>query len=197
MKSTLKVCIWVALIVSATIAQAGLKDSTVEVEITGDKTFSITLNGQHAGVQSLLKDKKGHVLAEQAFTDGIHTLDFDLKDAREGSYRIELIDAQEMISLPVELVGDDVSIDVKEMETYYFPVVYQRGDLVTVSKWASEKEIIGVSIVDDSNILVYEDKISGDKTLAKRFDFSRVRSGNYELVLKCNDQVLIKSVAIK
>ena len=197
MKSTLKVCIWVALIVSVTFSNAGVNDSLIEVNVTGEKTFSLTLSGQPNNVQAVLKNKKGHVLEQRMFRDGISTISFDLNETKEGIYRLELIDSEEVLTLPVELLANEVKVSLEDKESYLFPVVYQKGNLVTVSKWAPESEVISVSILDGNHSLIHEDRIEGDQNLAKRFDFSKVRSGNYEIRLSCKDQTVTRSVDIK
>ena len=56
MKSTVKGCIWVALIVLATFSRAGVTDPSVKVEVTGARTFSLSLQTGEEQVQALLKD---------------------------------------------------------------------------------------------------------------------------------------------
>lgn len=198
MKSTLKVCIWVALIVSVTLSNAGVNDSQVEVNMIGQKTFNLSLTTEHQGdIQVLLKNKRGNVISDQLLKDGVGTVSFDLNEAKTGLYHLELIDNEEMVLFPVEVTENQVNVKEEEKEIYSFPVVYQKGDLVTVSKWAPEKENINVVILDARKELVHTDRLSGDHTLSKRFDFSYVSSGKYEIQLSCKDQTVKKSVSIK
>ncbi len=198
MKNTVKILFWVTLIVSVTFSYAGVSDSQLEVNMIGDKTFSLTLNSEIDGnVQVLLRNRKGNVVTEQAFKDGVTTVEFDLNKVKEGSYHLELIDAKEMVLMPVEVAENKVKIKEDEKEIYSFPVIFQKGEMVTVSKWAPKRERISVLILDPDRELVHVETLVGDKTLTKRFDFSYVDAGKYEIQVSCKNQTLKKSVAVK
>ena len=196
MKSTVKGFIWVALIVLATFSKAGVNDPMVNVKVTGVRTFSLSLQNSQQNVQALLKDQKGHVLVRRAFRDGISKLSFDLNSVRDGIYKLELVNDQQIQTIPVDLASDHLNVDTEGSEVYFFPVVYQKGDLVTVSKWAPVKEQIYVTILDAKNRLVHEDVIKGAEHLAKRFDFSEVQNGDYEIRISCNNQIVSKEIHI-
>lgn len=197
MKNMFKSSIWLAMIVLATISKAGTTGSPVEIRVTGERTFSVSLSMESENVQVILKDMKGHALTRRTFRDGITTLNFDLNDMKNGQYQLEVIDNEKMETLPIDLAPDHLIVDVDKTETYFFPIIFQNGSKVTISKWAPEKEQIYVTVVNARNRLVHQDIIEGTKHLGKRFDFSQVTKGTYRMRVNCKNYTLSKVINIQ
>lgn len=199
MKNTIKLSIWAALIVLANQLTAASAGSYLEVNMTGAKTFELTLKDLKGNVTLSLKDDKRQILYTSTFLVNDEKLKkgFDMNLFSDGRYEIELIDEQKMISIPIIIENDLLNIDLLEKDVRFLPVINQKDDLVSVNMLALEDEFLSIRVFNSANDVVYKETLRGEGNLGKRFDFSKTKEGTYEFQLTSKGNVITREIIIK
>lgn len=197
MKNTIKLSIWAALIVLANQVSALGAGSSLDVNMTGSKTFELTMNNVKGDVQLQLKDAKNQVIYQKTIANqGSLKQTFDMGLFSDGAYKIELRDAEKIQSLPLNIENDELIVEVEKERTHFLPVVNQKGDFVSINMLALNGEALSIRILDSSNQVVFRETLAGDPNLGQRYDFSKTDKGEYTIQLTSAGTVTSKEITI-
>ena len=198
MKRTIKLSIWGALIVIANQLNATSFDSSFNVNMVGTKAFEMTVKNLRGDVKiSLLNSKKG-VIYKEDFTSANMSFKrtFDLSLFPDGNYTIELVDEEKSQSIPLSIVDNKLSVKTVEKAIHFLPVVYKKDNMVRVHMPALSAEYLDIAILNESDEIMYEEKLKGEKNLGKIFDFSKSYKGAYKILLGSNAGFVSKEIVI-
>lgn len=198
MKRTIKLSIWGALIILANQTNAISFDSSLEVKIVGSKVFELTMNNLKGDIKiSILNTSQKILYSENFSVSNVNfKRTFDLGSFPDGSYRIEFIDTEKSQSIPLSIKDDKLSINTTEKVVYFLPVVYKKDNMVSVQMPVLSAEYLDISILNESDEIMYEVKLKGERNLGKVFDFSKSYKGSYKFLLSSNAGFVSKEIQI-
>lgn len=195
----MKLSIWAALIVLANQVTAASAGSYLDVNVTGTKTFELTLKDLKGNIRISLKDERKQTLYTNTFLINKEntTKVFDMNLFSDGKYEIELLDAQKMISIPIVIENDLLSIDLLKKEIHFLPVINQKNDLVSVNMLALDEEFLSIRVFNSYNELLHKETLKGAGNLGRRFDFSKTEEGTYQFLLTSKGNSVTREIVIK
>lgn len=197
MKNVIKLKIWGALIVLASQVSVAETNPGFSVNVTGSKTFELALTNVKGDVNLFLRSEKGTVIYKNTIaTNGSFRKSYDMNLFSDGSYVLELTDAEKGHSLPLIIEGNELQVQMEEQKTYFLPVVNQKDELVSVNMMALNGEDLSVTILNPRDEVVYNETLTGNAHIGKIFDFSTTVRGDYEFRLISNGKVITKAVTI-
>lgn len=104
---------------------------------------------------------------------------FDLEALPNGKYAILLETETNEIIQPFRIEKGRVKLKEREREIRYVPIVAKTGAYISVSWLNDEMSNLRVEIEDAKGAVVLEEKLEGVLKVARRYDVSRLGSGNY------------------
>ena len=109
---------------------------------------------------------------------------FDLEALPNGKYAIQLETETTEIVQPFRIEKGRVQLKDSERVVRYVPIVAKTGEYISLSWLNDEMSNLKIEIEDDSGSLVLEEKLRGVLKVARRYDISRLESGNYLVKVK-------------
>lgn len=159
--------------------------------VVGDdkgKTPIVLENVKKGNLLSII-DNNGIVLYKEVIkTNGHYEKGFDLNNLPDGDYIFELEKDLEVSVIPFHIALNAVNFDKEHEVSYFKPYVKQEGDLVIISKLASNLEKIAIEIYainDEDMKLRYSEKVSNVRILEKAF---RLEEGNFKIIISSNNK---------
>jgi hypothetical protein len=174
---------------------AGSNDSNVKIEVTGDKEFKIQVQNISGKAQIVLQEENGEVLYKEQINARTYEKRFDVTLLKKGNYVLRIEDDFKIQSTKINL-SEEILAEVAEL--YFQPIVSQRQNIIMVSKIASGSERLIVRIYDENGILIYDDILKGaDYQLGRRYDFSKVPKGVYNIYLASNGHSVNRRIDLR
>ncbi len=197
MKTMIKVT---AMVLGMLIPFSSHSDSieVVGTNVTGSKTFRLTLQDNAKNIQLRLVDQSGFTLYEEAI-DGPVSYErvFNVSSLPTGNYKLELEYPTKHQILPVEIRTTSVVLDQSQMVEYFKPIVSQKGTTVSINMLNTKRGPLKILVYDtENNDLLSQSNLRGAVTLGKQFDFSQAKPGNYLISMTCNGQRYSQTITI-
>jgi hypothetical protein len=171
----------------------------VEMSVTGMKSFRLVLKDETADIQIKLKDQIGQVLYKELVTAPMaYNRVFNVAPLPIGEYTLELEFPHKHQIIPMIILRDQVKLQTANLVEYFKPTVRQKGEHVSISMLNITKDPVNILVYDKSdNQLLFEERIKGEMTVGKQFDFSKAGAGNYLISMNCNNVNYTQIVSIK
>lgn len=154
-----------------------------------DEKTAIVLENVKEGNLLSIKDNKGVIIYKEVIkTNGHYEKGFDLKALADGDYIFELEKDLEVSIIPFHVALNIVNFNKDDEASYFKPFVKQKGDLVIVSKLASnlEKTSIEIYAVNDGDMkLRFSEKVENVQVIEKAF---RLEEGSFKIVINTNNK---------
>ena len=157
----------------------------------------ITFENVKQGSLLIIKDSNEMILYKELIEkSGAYSKGFDLTALPDGDYYFEL-DKEVVIAIRPFKVKDN-SVEFKKDEEYkiFKPVVYVKGKKVYVTRMSLIKNPIEIKVYDEDDHLVFSEKIEEATSLGKIYNFSKVKEGNYNIILKSEGRTFKNSIKI-
>ena len=159
---------------------------------------SMSFKSVKQGSKLLIKDKSGSVLYKESIVKtGKYSKGFDLTSLPNGDYYFELDTDLEIVTIPFNVVSNQVKFKKEEKSTIYKPYVRVDKNMVYVTRASYSESPIEYKIYYlDTYDLVYSEKMSMETNVNKAFDFSTSLKGTYLFVFNSNGRKFTKTVKI-
>lgn len=195
MKKTVKGLMVLALTVLANLSFAN--DVYFDVNIIGEDKFKLSVKNVKGDVSLSLWNTTGDELYEETVKN-LTSIEktFDVSDLPNGKYIFQYKDDFKVQKVTF-VVSDQLTFHLAASEIQFVPVISQRGSDVAVSLLTNSMERMIVSIYDQYDNLLIKEVIEGEKYIGKKFDFSKVKKGLYNVVIFCNGNTTSKAIEIK
>ena len=169
---------------------------TVKVERVNAKSISVNISGLGAiKTQVQLKSEKGSILYKASSNAENFARRLDLNALPVGNYSIEVENNNTFTSTPVVIADDSAYVNVTSQVTIVKPRVLMNGKQLDVILPSEEEAAVLVTIYDrDMNKLAIE-PINGE--LLKRFDLSKLTTGNYTVKIETKGKSFVQSFSLK
>ena len=169
---------------------------TVKVKSVNAKSISVNISGLGAiKTQVQLKSEKGSILYKASSNAENFARRLDLNALPVGNYSIEVENNNTFTSTPVVIADDSAYVNVTSQVTIVKPRVLMNGKQLDVILPSEEEAAVLVTIYDrDMNKLAIE-PINGE--LLKRFDLSKLTTGNYTVKIETKGKSFVQSFSLK
>jgi hypothetical protein len=194
----IKLSIWGALIVLASHVNASGESSSLNVVMTGTKSFDLSMDNVKGNVQLFLKNKKNQLIYEKTFNNNESLVQsFDMNLFKDGTYIMHLADSQKTLSFTISIENDILNIDPEKQKTQFLPVVTQQENMVSVNMLALSEELLSIRVLNPENEVVHRKTLKGTGNLGQIYDFSKSQQGNYTFQVVTGGKKISKEIAIK
>lgn len=195
MKKNLKT---VSALVMMVIAFSATANGNVDITVTSHKVFELSISNPELETRLLLRNDKNEIIYDSSLSEKTSfRKKFDMTLCPEGSYRLELIDNTKSHVIPLQIINQKLDVLTKQGKTYFMPTLFQKGNEVRVNMLALNNESLSISVVDNNDKEIFNDRIANKNNLGRIYDFSKLKAGEYDVLLSSNKNFLRKTVTIK
>jgi len=168
------------------------------VSITGQKKIVLVIDNINEATNLVIKDNNGYKFFTQAVEKSSEKFAkiFDLTTLPDGSYSIEFEGSTKVTNFALNIVDNKISFSSLVKTIAYKPMVVERDNKVTVTKFNPENKPLNVSIYNNIGELVYEEVLSGKIDLGRIYNFSNFQ-GTYTISMQSDDKTYTQTVSIK
>ena len=190
MKKLMKKNMVASMLMIATLASYG-NEGKEKASIT-----TMTFENVKDGSTLTIKDNNGMILYKEMIElNGTYSKGFDLTALPDGNYYFEM-DKEVTISIvPFKVVSNQVLFEKENKQVINKPVVVNKDNIVSVSKLSLDNQPLEVAIYYGDD-LVKSEKLEGDLSLQRRYDFSTSLKGEYKIITKADGKSFVNYVKI-
>jgi hypothetical protein len=195
-KTTMKtVGMAILMVVLSYTTSFAFKDS---IKVNNNKSFSLVIDKFSSGARISFFDKRNNALYEQSINaDSSFAKLFNLELLQKGEYFIRIEDEMRKKEIHLSINEEGISFDSTQIREFYKPVVREKGDWIFVNQFSPNGDPLYIAIYDRYNHLVHEDKLEGNTSLGKIYDFSQSMPGSYRVYLESEGVAMSRNVMIK
>lgn len=154
----------------------------VVMEVTGTNTFKLILNDLQQGLTVQLKDQFGYTLHEEVVQGtAAYGKEFNLSALPNGQYYLELDYSTKLDVYPLSI--DNGKVTKTELREVFKPVINIKGDDLRITQLAPRKSALRVMIYDGNQQVILNDTMSGEISLGRIYDLSKLKAGDYQVYL--------------
>ena len=158
---------------------------------------NITFENVKQGSILIIKDSNEMILYKELIEkSGAYSKGFDLTALPNGNYYFELDKQVEIKVIPFTVKASLVEFKKDEEYKIFKPIVYVRGHYVHVSRMSTVQNPIEIKVYNEDNNLVLSEEFEEDKSLKRLYNFSKVKEGNYNIILKSEGRTFKNSIKI-
>lgn len=187
---TIKILASVLILTGATIATAVEKPKTNVHSVSADKFLVAIENAEASNVEVTINDNNGEVVYYKQTYKPIDSYKkiFDVKDLENGEYSIEL-KTKEMVSKRELVIAEERIVVGAPAEQVAVPPYFGfDGEKLVISHLNFDKEKYKLAIYNFSNT-IYEATVSGASPMIAAYDLSKLKPGDYEVVLYSDNKI--------
>ena len=158
---------------------------------------NITFENVKQGSLLIIKDSNEMILYKEFIEkSGAYSKGFDLTALPNGNYYFELDKQVEIKVIPFTVKASIVEFKKDEEYKIFKPIVYVRGHYVHVSRLSTVQNPIEIKVYNEEDNLVFSEKFEEDQSLKRLYNFSKVKEGNYNIILKSEGRTFKYSIKI-
>jgi hypothetical protein len=184
MKNLFKKSALVLLVLTANLASANVNFENIKIFSENTKSLNLELNNNDGGLDVYIKDVYGVELYKEQFNGKQFSKKFDLTLLPDGNYFFEIEGQTKISLLPFKVSGLKVEVLEMKKELIHKPIVRIQNDLIFISKFSPDKELLKIAFYDADDNLLLEEKLSNNIMAGKVFNISKLTSGEYRLIAK-------------
>ncbi|KAA1246115.1 hypothetical protein [Aquimarina sp. RZ0] len=193
MKRVSNLCLLAMVVVFSNFASAAGK---VSVEITNSLMVNVSLKEVTQGERLFLKDYYGEVLFDTTLKAmPAYQKYFDFNNVPDGVYFVETENDFEIKTTPILKNKKGVSLIQNSAVTAFKPQVHVENKMVKVM-YNNVKNLPFAVTIYDAKWTVLEEVFNTDDLFTNTYDFSKMPSGNYQIIFTLKDKMFIKKVSI-
>lgn len=168
------------------------------IMVNDKNSFSLFIGKVHFATRITLLDKRQNALFDQSIEkDSMFAKLFNVELLQEGEYSIRIEDRRQKKEIPLTILVNNIQFDHSSVLKFYKPVIHERGERVYINQFSPTGDPLYVTIFDKNNNLVYKEKLKGQTTLGKIYDFSQSMPGSYRVYCESKGGSMIQDVLIK
>lgn len=197
MKNVVKFGLALAVFLTAFGVRANDADFSVSVRSGLGKLINFSINNTKAHVAITGKD--GEVLFEENIKakDGKISRTYDLNAFPAGSYYLEAENGTKVARYEIKIDDKTAAVSEKAIAEILKPVVTTKNGIVTVSIKDAAKSPVEIKLYDENNVELYNETITGEAAVAKRFDTKKTKAEKFTIVMKYNNKMFVETIAAK
>ena len=184
--NTIKKSLLVVTIFTTSLSNANEISSITNGDL---KETELTLKNVKKGNLLSIIDYNGVILYKELInSSGTYRKGFDLTALPEGNYFFEVDKDLEIKTIPFTVKSNEVVFNKEAEDITYKPYVRQKDDLVLLSKFAPNLEVLKIAIYSEVNgfhELVYSEKVEDTQTIERVY---KLEKGNYKIVFHSNNK---------
>ena len=182
----------------STVAMRANDDFSVRVKSGAGKKISFTINDTKNVHISIFSKDGVEVFAENIKSkDGKISRSYDLNALPNGTYYLETETKTKVDRREMTLSGSTATVSEKTLTEIYKPVMFSKDGLVTVSILNSDKTPVEIKMFDENNNELYSETVTGEQSLAKRFDINKTTAKKITFVMSYNNKTFVETVAAR
>ena len=182
----------------STIAMRANDDFSVRVKSGAGKQISFTINDTKNVHISIFSKDGVEVFDENIKSkDGKISRSYDLNALPNGTYYLETETKTRVDRREITLSGTTATVSEKTLTETYKPVMFSKDGLVTVSILNSDKTPVEIKMFDENNNELYSETVTGEQSLAKRFDINKTTAKKITFVMSYNNKTFVETVAAR
>ena len=163
-----------------------------------EKKVSIILEQVEKATSLEIRDQAGHVLNNKQLAEGEHFAAlFNLKQLQPGPYQIAISTDNEEIIQPIYITASGLEIDASDRKTYFAPEISINSEkLINVSLLNADLGKVQILILDKTNGLLHQDKLSGMRNLNRRYDLHQIQETEFTVKVITGHKIYIEEIKI-
>ncbi len=176
--------IMLALVLFSSASSFAASGEGVVMEVTGSNTFKLILNDLNGGLTVQIKDQYGYTLHQESInTTTTYGKQFNLSELPNGDYYVELSYDSKFEIYPLSINKGQVEVKTERVKEVFKPVMNLNDNLLSITQLAPRKSTLHVMIYDEDQNLLMNDSMSGEISLGKIYDLSKLEPGQYQVYL--------------
>ncbi|MBL6446276.1 hypothetical protein JMN32_08150 [Fulvivirga sp. 29W222] len=193
-KSMVAVLFLTTLFVSAYGSTPYIKVTSYDLK----KFFVIIKNTDSSKVNVVLKDGNNFSLYKETYINSDEYLKgFDLQSLPDGEYTLEIENNQRIEMFALSIINNKLSINKDSRLVIHKPSINQNGNKVDVALQKLQEAPLKLSILDNTNDIIFEDTLADNGNLTKRYDMSRLGPGSYTMRIDIAGKLFSQSIRIQ
>ncbi|MBL3654675.1 hypothetical protein [Fulvivirga sediminis] len=200
MKQLIKNSLLVILFSTSLLSFASGASPYVKVKrFDGKKFVVIVKSANPTDLQISLRDRNDFELYAERHADvkDGYAKKFDVADLPDGSYFLEIENAQKIDVYSLEIAQGKLSIESDNRVAIFKPQVFQKGNQVDIAMLKYLNVPMKFSILNNTNDIIYEDTLADSQSVNKRYDMSKLDPGIYTLRFNLAGRLFTKSIDIQ
>ncbi|TRZ41787.1 DUF3244 domain-containing protein [Robertkochia solimangrovi] len=197
MKKLISRIMLVALFTIATVTMARASEFYLSVKQDDCRTIDLILPKADQPLKISFTDEEGEILyfdEKSNFSSNIRRYDFN--SLPNGDYFFVVESETKIAKVPLTFVEGKTIIAADKEETIYKPYFRVENKVISMNMLSIDETPVEVKVYDSSDILLYDEVLTGNKSLGKRFDFTKASRGDYKIVVKHDGNTFYKIVSL-
>lgn len=155
------------------------------------KTVVVNLNNwKQSNITITIEDLSGNVVFSEKIEKPQSNRQYNLSKMNDGDYTISIENKQKVAVQKVKIKNDQLLVDATIEETYK-PIFLTNGNVWAIQALALAKNA-EIKIYDEDSNIVFSEKIE-KPTVERRYNVTKLSSGNYEIVYSINGKTYSQS----
>lgn len=187
MKNLFKKSVLLLLFLIANVVTANITFENVYLFSESSKSLNLQLSNNDGASEIFIKDSEGVLLYSELVKSSKLSKRFDLSLLPNGIYYIEVVGQTKINVIPFKVSKMNVEVLVESKSIVHKPIIRVNDNLVFISKFSPNKELLKITFYDTYDNLLFEEKLDKEITKGKIFDISQLPKGKYKLTAKYDD----------
>lgn len=187
MKNLFKKSVLLLLFLIANVVTANITFENVYLFSESSKSLNLQLSNNDGASEIFIKDSEGVSLYSELVKSSKLSKRFDLSLLPNGIYYIEVVGQTKINVIPFKVSKMNVEVLVESKSIVHKPIIRVNDNLVFISKFSPNKELLKITFYDTYDNLLFEEKLDKEITKGKIFDISQLPKGKYKLTAKYDD----------
>lgn len=189
----------IVLLFAASNAFANDSKPTVKILNAANKVFALVADDATSTELTIrIFDEKNEILLRDKVTiNKVSSKSYNLANLPKGVYQIELEDELFIRKQLVKITKLGLEILEKEERKFFKPYVSSKEQTIFLNYLAIDNPKVEVNILNNDGVEIYSEKIENQKAIHKIFDLSKLRKGNYSVIVNSNENSFTNKVVLK
>lgn len=164
--------------------------SGVLIRVGQDQKVVVAIQQVQDRMEVSLVNAAGQVIFREMVRSDRYAKAFNLQDLEEGDYTVIVAARDREVRQPFTLLGQTVSMDERRRMELLLPQIRLQENAVDLNLSNPQVGQVRVSIIDRGGDLVFEDAIGPVVHVQRRYNLSKLPSGDYTFVVRTPERVL-------
>lgn len=194
-----KVCVLVLFLSNTAVATTV---NSFEMLTTPDeKAFMLSAETSGEGKIGIqIRNNQGEIV----FSKSIKAVEnfqqkYNLKEFEKGSYSLIITDVSKIMTQPFEVTDTKVEVDAGLQQTAFKPYFRfnEKVESLAVNWMKSDDSACELTIEDEKFNVLFEESVENNGILHRSYDFSKLPSGTYYIVIKDGNHTYNETIDVK
>ena len=122
---------------------------------------------------------------------------YDVTQLENGTYTLEIEDAQQLILQPFELTTKKLILNETDQVVIYKPSLVQKGNSLDLTLLQLQKGTTSLMLIDIKGNILHRDTIVHSGSISKSYDLRNLNRGNYQVVITTPFKTFYNTISIR